>query len=69
MSHNDTYNGISLYWLAAECPAVSYHVWFVHNTGNVGGGSNGNTNAGVRPVVKLPGTVEGTVGETIEINK
>ena len=68
MSHNSSYNGVGCYWLAAGYPSGTYYVWYVYYNGIVSYGGYGSSNAGVRPVVKLPASIIGTVGETIEIN-
>ena len=67
VSHNSAYNGANFYWLAAEYPGNANSVWGVTSSGGVYTGSYGNSTAGVRPVVSLPPSIEGTVGETIEI--
>ena len=66
--HNDTYNGVYRYWLAATFPNDSIGVWSVYNEGKIDlANYYYNTYGGVRPVVKLPSNVTGTVGENIEI--
>ena len=68
VSHDSSYNGVNVYWLAAPCPSNSNSVWYVSYGGYVNYYSNYNYSAaGVRPVVSLPSSITGTVGETIEI--
>ena len=68
VSHDSSYNGVNVYWLAAPYPSDSTDVWNVDCGGNVNySGSYNYSAAGVRPVVSLPSSITGTVGETIEI--
>ncbi len=67
VSHDSSYNGVNVYWLAAPYPSGSYGVWYVSYSGHVGSSSYDYSAAGVRPVVSLPSSITGTVGETIEI--
>ena len=68
VSHDSSYNGVNVYWLAAPYPSNSINVWIVNYGGGVSDRSSYNYSAaGVRPVVSLPSSITGTVGETIEI--
>ena len=70
VSHNNTYNGATFYWFAAPYPSNSDYVWGVNYNGYVYGSDYDyykSDAAGVRPVVSLPSSITGTVGETIEI--
>ena len=67
VSHNNTYNGVSVYWLADEYPSSTDTVWIVRFNGGVGYYDSNGVDTGIRPVVSLPSSIEGTVGETVEI--
>ncbi len=72
VSHTDKYNGVAFYRLATESPESSISTWIIAYHGTVGCSANnyyGDGSAGIRPVVILPSTLEGTVGETIEIKQ
>ena len=56
------------YFSADPYPSSSSdYMWFVGVDGSVGDGEYYSQKLCVRPVVKLPSTITGTVGETIEI--
>jgi len=68
--HNTGYNEIYRYWLTDLHPRNALAVCNVDRNGLLNDpnySKYNSTSAGIRPVVKLPGTVEGTVGETVEI--
>jgi len=67
VSHDSSYNGVNVYWLAAPYPSGSNYVWNVRYNGYVYYDYYYLSAAGVRPVVSLPSSITGTVGETIEI--
>ena len=65
---NIVYNGVYYYWLAASHPIDAYGVWCVDYDGSLSNGHYTSSGAGIRPVVSLPSSVTGIVGESIEIN-
>ena len=67
VSHDSSYNGVNVYWLAAPYPSGSRYVWYVDCNGGVNYYYDYSA-AGVRPVVSLPSSITGTVGESIEID-
>ena len=68
MPHTSNYNGIEFYWLADPYPTAPLRVWQIHYiTSSVTNGNYNYVKVGVRPVVKLPGAVEGIIDDTIEI--
>jgi len=57
------------FWLSTLSSSNSNGIWLVNERGEVYVSNNYTYQYfGIRPVVKLPSTVEGTVGETVEIN-
>ncbi len=66
--HTSLYNEVSLYWLnvAGSYPNTTDYMWDVC-LGLVSTNGYVSAHGGVRPVVKIPGTVIGIVGETVEI--
>ena len=59
------------YLLANELSYNTEYVWSVggiQTNQTVNHGRYYYTDSGIRPIVILPNTVEGTVGETVEIN-
>ena len=67
VSHDSIYNGVNEYWLAVPYPGSSISVWYVGYSGCVSGNSYNYSTAGVRPVVSLPSSITGTIGESITI--
>ncbi len=54
------------YWLS-EYPTK---IWYVHHSGLVSGNcAGGSSYVAARPVVCLPSSATGTIGETVEIDK
>ena len=67
VSHNSTYKGVYRYWLAASHPSYHTRMWLVDYAGNVDYNNYNTVVTGIRPVVSLPSSVIGIVGESIEI--
>ena len=69
ISHTSEYNGIRAYYLATEYPSDAISLWGVPYTGSLDYYWHYYTPsyAGLRPVVSLPSSITGTVGEKIEI--
>jgi len=68
VSHESPYNGVIAYWLDVPYPSNSVCVWDVNREGVVYYSDYAYTALGIRPVVSLPSSVTGIVGESIEIN-
>ncbi len=71
VSHKELHNGVARYLLANELSYNTEYVWSVggiQTNQTVNHGRYYYTDSGIRPIVILPNTVEGTVGETVEIN-
>ena len=61
------YEGVTSYWLDAAYPNNSTHVWHINYNGYLNNLAYTHLYIGVRPMVSLPSSIRGIVGETIEI--